>query len=96
MDTITRKTIDAFWARAKFGTRLTCLANTYNRYAPGKTGTVARPGKTAIAIRTDDGHLFWINPPRNVRDVVALDGDTITYRIGRDHHTATWQIVTPA
>ena len=89
---ITRKSIDAFWSRAQVGTRLTCLANTYNRTAPGSTGVIERPGKTSMMLRRDTGQAFWLTPPRNVRDVVTLTDDTITYHIGRDEHTATWRI----
>lgn len=91
--TITRKTIDAFWAKVSVGTRLTCLANTYRgEAAVGATGVLEKPGKTSMMLRRDDGKAFWLYPPRTVSGVVALTDDTITYKIGRDEHTATWKI----
>lgn len=89
--TITRKTIDAFWKRCEAGARLTCLDNTF-RPRPEGIHHVTRPGKTSVHLVDQDGHDFWLSPPRRVSDVLELDGDTITYRIGRDDHTATWRI----
>ena len=90
---ISRKTIDAFFDQIKGGARLTCLANTYNEKAPGISGIVGKAGKTTIMLMRDDSlNTFWLNRPKRVRDVVELTNDTITYKIGRDEHTATWKV----
>jgi len=93
MQTITRKTIDAFFDQISGGTRLTCIDNTYNKQAPGITGIVGKAGKTSIMLmRHDSFNTFWINRPKRVCDVVEITSNTITYKIGRDEHTATWKI----
>lgn len=90
---ITGKSIAAFWSRVAFGTRMTCLDNTFHSHRA--TGVVTKPGKTSLRLTTWEGRHFWLNPPKRVSDVIALTHDTITYRIGNDHHTATWRIDPP-
>lgn len=90
---ITGKTIAAFFDQIQGGTRLTCLDNTYNENAPGISGIVGKVGKTSIMLMRDDSfNTFWLNRPKRVGDVVDLTHNTITYKIGRDEHTATWRI----
>lgn len=91
MEKITAKAIAAFWKQCKYGTRLTCLGNTY-RDAAGTTGIITKPGKTSIQLTRANGDRFYLTPPRTVKGTVSLTDDTITYRLGNTEHTATWRI----
>lgn len=81
------------------GERVTCVENTY---IPSRNGLILRlnrVGKSvadATAVNTrgsvEAGYSgYRINLPTRVRDVVALNDHTVTYKIGVDDHTVTYR-----
>ena len=98
---ITRKTIDAFYARWTPGAVVTCDANTYLDRDGGKGKPegeyVVIGGKRAIQVAQHEGERWHITAPTKVGDVLALTSDSITYVIAtRAPHTVTWRIVREA
>lgn len=77
---------------------MVCTANTYREGAVGSRIRVDRVGKSFVD-GFDHDHpggrrgAWRVTRPTRVRDVVSVDGRSITYKIGQDEHTATWEIV---
>lgn len=81
------------------GTVLRCVENTYSIThgidRSGKLATITKTG-TNVFSATMDGKPYRMELPRRAYDVVSVSDERITYRIGRDDHTVTWEIVSPA
>lgn len=91
---VTRKSIDAFYARMTVGTVVECLENTYIKARVGVRGTVSQPGKTAISLKAAGVDGYRMSLPERVSDVLELTEDTIRYKLAsREGHTVTWRIV---
>jgi hypothetical protein len=95
----TRKDIEEFTSQLTTGTVLQRGVNTYWQASStpheGHRYIITRAGKTTISLSAcAGGKAFHLDLPRRLGDVLAVDRDEITYRIGRGEHTATWRIVT--
>jgi hypothetical protein len=95
----TRKDIEEFTSQLTTKTVLQRGANTYWQASStphdGERYIITRAGKTTISLSAcGGGKTFHLDLPSRVGDVLAVDRDEITYRIGRGEHTATWRIVT--
>jgi hypothetical protein len=96
----TGKAIKAWFDGLEVGTELYRGRNTYcdskpaKPYEIGRKYIVSRPGRWSVKLSDTNGNTFWLSPPIRVGDVVALDDDSITYKIEhRGEHTATWSKV---
>ena len=59
--TTTRKEIDAFWQQVTHGTRMTCLANTYN-HIPRPAVVAVRDGVARVIMRREtEEDLFLLD-----------------------------------
>lgn len=95
---ISRKAIDAFYARWVPGAVVMCDANTYLDRDGGKGKPegefVVVGGKRSITVSQHDGDRWHVTAPARVGDVTALTSDSITYVLAsRAPHTVTWRIV---
>jgi hypothetical protein len=85
--------LDDFKRNVHTGTLLRCVGNTYIPDRAGKLATITRAG-VGVCDAVMDGKPYRMEWPKRVRDIVSVDPLRITYRIGRDDHTVTWEIVT--
>ena len=88
----TKKQTSEFWAKCEPGSRLICRSNTYRAASVGLMREVVKLQKNSLALHGESGKTSWIFFPHQ-RDVLSIDGNTITYRIGIEDHTATWERV---
>jgi hypothetical protein len=92
-----RKDIEEFTSQLTTKTVLHRGANTYWQASStphqGQRYIITRAGKTTISLSAcAGGKEFHLDLPRRVGDVLAVDAEEITYRIGPGAHTATWRI----
>jgi len=60
------------------GTLVVCVENTYRPQAAGTQRLITHATKAACSFE-HDGRRMWMDLPTRVRDIVALDGNTVTY-----------------
>lgn len=85
-------TLSAFKQRIHAGTVLRCVENTYIPRRAGMLATITKPGVNVFSAEMD-GKSYRMEFPTRARDVVSASADQVTYKIGRDEHTVTWEIV---
>lgn len=90
---MTTSKLDQLRALFPVGAVLECVENTYiqGRHGDGLQ-TITRAGKSFCDCEKD-GKPYRMTLPTRVRDVVAVDADTATYKLGRGEHTVTYRRV---
>lgn len=87
--TTTTANLTAFKQSVKAGDVLRCVENTYVPHRVGQRLHITKAGPT-VCQGEMDGQGFRLEWPKRVSDVLEATETSITYRIGRGDHTATW------
>jgi hypothetical protein len=80
------------------GAVIECVENTCRPVLNGSTRRVTGVRKSSLDAEVLNGHHagkpgFVMALPARAGDVLSLSNDTVTFRIGRGEHTATFRVI---